>query len=215
MISPILVGVKVIKNKIVIDPVHIPLPEPIKQVSHGGTHIGALSIKGGVYLWGSNREGQLGQGFDLEGNIIDKSKNNCAHIFFHTIYVYQPQKLKFPDPIAFLNCQMDTTSVITTNGKLYMWGYNGNRSILDSCIARKIPGVRLYEITMGKIEQGESLTHPVQIKIGSILSITPSDPDISISNIPEKDLSFLYVSVGKYFNITTTDDGMVNLTKTK
>ncbi len=202
-----LVGIKMIKNKIVIDPVHIPLPEPIKQVAHGGTYIGTLSINGNIYLWGSNYYGQLGQMFDRDGNIrddnfrIDRSKN----FNFHDLFIYQPQKLKLPCPIAFLSCQMNTTSAINTNGKLYMWGKNIEGSIFNHNMVKKISGVVLNN------HEKESLRRPVQIEIGSILSILPSDAGISSPDTLKKDISFIYVSVGSDFNITTTNDGMVNL----
>ena len=109
------IGIKIVKDKVVIDPIMISLPEPIKQVCVDGV---ALSVTGNVYLWGYNTDEQLDQ----------------------------PQKLNFPDPIVFLSCQMDTISVISNNGKLYMWGDNKFGSIVSHDIAKKITGMVKREI---------------------------------------------------------------------
>ncbi len=100
------VGIIYKDGEIVVNPVHIHLPETIKQVSLDHTHIGVLSFKGTIYLWGSNQYGQLGQEKKLEMvNIVDK-----------------PLKLTLPVPISFIDCRYFTTSAIDKNGKLYIWG---------------------------------------------------------------------------------------------
>ena len=100
------IGIIYKDGEIVVNPVHIHLPETIKQVSLDHSHLGVLSFKGTIYLWGSNKYGQLGQGKKLgAAEFVDK-----------------PLKLTLPAPISFIDCRYFTTSAIDKNGKLYIWG---------------------------------------------------------------------------------------------
>nr|QBK91076.1 MAG: F-box and regulator of chromosome condensation repeat protein [Pithovirus LCPAC202] len=81
------------------------LPELIKQVSLDLTHMGVLSRRGTIYLWGSGEYGQLGGGNKLNISLVD-----------------EPLKLTFPVPISFISIRSRTTAAIDKNGKLYIWG---------------------------------------------------------------------------------------------
>ncbi len=102
------IGVIYKDGQIMVNPVHIPLPETIKQVSLDNVNIGVLSTKGNIYLWGNNEYGQLGQGPKLG---LTKSVDN-------------PLKLIFSVPISFINCRHSASAAIDENGKLYIWGRN-------------------------------------------------------------------------------------------
>ena len=115
-----------VMGQIIINPVHIPLPEKIKQVSLASGYIGVISVKGNIYLWGENEYGQLGQGWaprtefsELEGGYGDEM----------VYFVDRPQRLSFPRNISFIACQDATTAAIDENGKLYRWGKN--RGFID------------------------------------------------------------------------------------
>ena len=155
-------------GKIEINPIHIPLPEPMKYVSLGYDHICVLSIKGNIYLWGSNKYGQLGQNWKMTPPI--------GHFFYH------PQKLVFPVPISFINCGMGTTTVIDVNGKLYRWGRNlgaihkSQHPDLENVIFNSKPTVA---------GRNTVISHPIQIeptieKEGNIVNYVEIGPNFSI-----------------------------------
>ena len=146
------------------------LPEPIKQVSMGAYHIMALSIHGNVYIWGSNEYGELGLGdFSVE-------------------FSNDPIQLKSVPPISFISCGKETSSAITTDGKLYMWGGNGSERITKDEIIKQLPGA-IPHLTH-TIEPCEyMIPYPIQIEIGSPLK---------------------YISVGHSCTIAITEDRIVN-----
>ena len=100
------IGIIYKDDEIVVNPVHIHLPETIKQVSMDHENICVLSFGGTIYLWGSNDYGQLGKGGKLK----------------MVKFVDKPLKLSFPTPISFITCRYRTTAAIDKNGKLYIWG---------------------------------------------------------------------------------------------
>jgi alpha-tubulin suppressor-like RCC1 family protein len=72
------------------DPKQIEMPEPVKQISCGQSHIVALSTTGNVYTWGSGDYGQLGYG--VYGNcstprlvLEDKGMEQVAAGRYHTL----------------------------------------------------------------------------------------------------------------------------------
>lgn len=136
--------------------------EQIKQVSLGYGHGAALSIRGNVYLWGHNRDGQLG--------------------FGHFNHVSSPTKISLPEPIVQVSCggvyQSDTrgaiTATVSRTGKVYVWGNNQGGKIVACEAARQIAGVR--QLKNGTIlipfPIQIELDHPVNyITVGSILSL--------------------------------------------
>ena len=186
------IGITYKSGKIVVNPVHIPIPETIKQVSMGSGHIGVLSTKGNVYLWGSNYWGQLGKGWKY-GNEYIESKEYM---------IDNPQKLSFPAPlrsngvlsnsknfkelpISFITCQGETTAVIDKNGKLYIWGKSSNFGESNECI---------------DIEEG-LMNCPIQIGLKLQGSETATKK------------KFNYAAIGANISISTTSDGWVNIWK--
>ena len=181
-------------KQIVVNPIHILLPEPIKQVSVGHRHRSVLSVKGNVYLWGDNRYGQLGQDF-----------KSFAHI--HN-FASDPRKLSFSVPISFITCQNDTTAAIDENGKLYRWGRN--RGFIESC-----QYVGLKNIMFNSSEEKDGIiSSPIQIGL-NVTDSTTKTPNICL-NMPTMNRTtiqkkFYYVAIGWHVTISTTSDGWVNI----
>ena len=97
-------------DQIIVNPLHIPLPETIKQVSLGSDHIGVISSKGNIYLWGHDYHGQLGMSLTPETKYTYKK------------FIDSPRKLPFHVLFSTISCQNASTVAIDENGALYGWG---------------------------------------------------------------------------------------------
>ncbi len=186
------IGIVLKDDQIVINPVHIPLPEKIKQVSLGFDHIGVLSTKGKIYLWGSNEFGQLGQGWKEE------TENDIRRDIYVNSYIEHPQELWLPAPISFLFCQDKITTVIDENGELYRWGRDmGFIYITQDPNPDEITSQKLI-LDFGNIRRIRIIPNPIQIGI-----------ELSEGHMIED--RFKYVAIGTDITITTTTDGWVNI----
>ena len=93
-------------------PRQLKFTEPIIEISCGYSHSVCLARSGILYVWGDNYCGQLGLG------------NGSA------FKIYSPQKLIIPNAkIFFINCGMDFTNCIDTNGNVYVWGKNASHQL--------------------------------------------------------------------------------------
>ena len=99
------------KDKYSNEPIHVPLPEPVVEVSLGHTHIMALSTSGNVYILGTNTSGELGI-----GNNIPKG-------------IDTPVLVKLPEKIVQIEAGINTSAALSETGKLYMWGGNSDNKI--------------------------------------------------------------------------------------
>nr|QBK91077.1 MAG: regulator of chromosome condensation protein [Pithovirus LCPAC202] len=175
------IGVIYKDGQIVVNPVHIPLPETIKQVSMGDRNICVLSTKGNIYLWGNNEYGQLGQGAKL-----GPTKN-----------VDSPLKLTFPAPISFINCRHSVSAAIDENGKLYIWGRN-TISAKSSNTADQSKYINLGDIYIKpSVRLTSGFNRPIEIGLVHY--------DNNIESM------FNYVSIGSSHVVATTKDGYVNV----
>lgn len=175
------IGIIYKNGQIMINPVHIPLPETIKQVSLGDYHIGVLSTNGNIYLWGRNRFGQLGQGRELG----------------MTENVDGPLKLTFPVPISFLTCKYSVTAAIDENGKLYVWGKN-IISAKPSITADRYKYIELGDIYINAdLYRTSGFNRPIEIEL--------------LHNNTNIESKFNYVAIGGDHVVATTNDGYVNI----
>lgn len=82
----------------------------VKSVSLGYYNGAAVTKDGQLYMWGKNNEGQLGN-----GTIVSQST---------------PVKILADEAVKEVSLGTDMafgySAAVTTDGKLYMWGYNGN-----------------------------------------------------------------------------------------
>jgi alpha-tubulin suppressor-like RCC1 family protein len=177
-----LIGIDIIRDEVRINPIHIPLPELIDQVSLSRTNIGTKSISGNVYLWGSNYYGEVGVGFNEEYLYSDDGISES--------YVRDPKKFylpgdeKFKERFSKVLSQRETTSVITQDGKLYMWGNNDYYKFIDRSTLVENKLVDEYGTII--------IPNPIQLLISK--------------GTPVRDMA-----VGKYRTIILTEDGLVNI----
>lgn len=189
-------GITYKDNQIIINPVHIPLPEKIKQVSLAVGHIGVISVKGNIYLWGENEHGQLGQGWAPRTEFSESEGGYADEMEY---FVERPRRLPFPRNISFITCQNETTAVIGENGKLYRWGRN--RGFIDPSQDTDLEDAIVDNIyfDMGYKSADSDAVIPRPIQIG-----------VKLTNDATKD-KFNYVAIGTEYAIATTSDGAVNI----
>ena len=81
------------------------LEDPITKLAAGSMHSVALTKSGSVYVWGSNKECQLGLGDEAEENS------------------YTPELLDFENDIAKdISCGYYHTAIVSASGSLYTFG---------------------------------------------------------------------------------------------
>ena len=191
------VGVSGTMDKPVFSPVRISLPlarynnmlskpigtDKIQQVSLGNIHIMVLTTKGTIFTWGENNSGQLGIG----------AKGIRASVRMMT-----PQKITTLPKISYINADMSSSSAITMDGRLYVWGVNS----LISSLTSHLPNPRKEALKLGIIideRGGPSTVH------------FPMEIDIRDKYQPvRKRLRINYVALSNKFSIVSTEDGMVN-----
>ena len=76
----------------------------VVDISCGGFYNLVLTSDGGVYGWGHNQFGQLGDGT------------------FESVTI--PKQLYFDDEIASLSCGIKHSMALTVNGRVFVWGLN-------------------------------------------------------------------------------------------
>ncbi len=84
------------------------------QVSCGDHHAGAVTTKGKLYMWGLNRDGQIG-----DGTNINRRKPKLIKIEGNPRFVQ-------------VSCGKNFTGAVTTTGKICMWGSNEKGKLGDN-----------------------------------------------------------------------------------
>jgi alpha-tubulin suppressor-like RCC1 family protein len=161
------IGIRGENNQIIIEPVLIPLDEPIKQVSLDLGHIGVVSVNGNAYLWGDNTYGQIGNGLKISdpGYVSD---------------VVIPFKLNIPGKVKSISCQGNTSSVVTTDGRLYVWGIN-NGNLINMNKIKNLPGV--YTDQFQKFQR---IALPIQLKLPSPVVAHVSNATFSLAIMADR-----------------------------
>ena len=83
------------------------LKDPIIQVECGLYHMLALSRKGSVYAWGTNKAGALGLGIKDTQHIENK-----------------PVLISMVQDVTLISCESDYSGCLTKEGRVHMWGSN-------------------------------------------------------------------------------------------
>ncbi len=138
----------------------------VKQVSLTQSHIILLSKNGDVFVWGKNKNCLLG---------LNKCTSTPTYII--------PQKLTTLPKISCIESHHTVSAAITTDGRLYVWGYYGIHDF--------IVGVRENDRRFGRLHKPERFIalHPIEIEIGCRVN---------------------YIALGSDLTIITTKDGIVN-----
>ncbi|KAK3926061.1 X-linked retinitis pigmentosa GTPase regulator [Frankliniella fusca] len=79
----------------------------VRMLAAGCQHSAVLTVDGGVYVWGSNADGQLGLGDSV--TVVDT-----------------PKRIDIPQTIAYISCGYYHTAFVTEDGKLLMCGEGEN-----------------------------------------------------------------------------------------
>lgn len=181
-----------------IDPAAI--EEPVLDLEAGSAHTIALGQSGAVYVWGSNKEGQLGLGADGE----------------ETIYV--PHKLiSFNEPVAAISCGYYHCAFVTTDGALFTFGESdsgklGLGSDADQPtrvdISEKIINVSCGgDHTVALTVDGEAYSFGAssngQLGLGTRILETPKP--VKLASLANHKI--LQVSCGENHTAIVTDDG--------
>jgi len=118
------------------------------QISSGTGHVGVVTLRGEIYMWGKGRFGNLGGGTDAK-RVPTRTyfgKRNRKH------QILNPEE----DPkMAQLSCYDDTSIALSHDGQVYSWGYNGQWQL-----GAKNPLIRTYpKLVTLPLEESERVIH--------------------------------------------------------
>jgi len=210
----------------------------IVNVSAGTYHSAALSNDGKVYTWGKNVHGILGHGSNLSGSNIINNNNSSSKASSGDDEICLAPKLlqSIPSNIKQVSCGEAHTAVLTKDGELYTWGFNGSSGFLFSSLGAlgigdtikgdvKIPtkvyvggkdDVRLKSISSGKSHMlGLGLEGEVWVwgegKTGIVGDGGQNDaPEpVPIGLFLEMDVTITQIACGQAFNLALSDKGDV------
>jgi uncharacterized repeat protein (TIGR02543 family) len=115
--------------------------EQIKEITAGWASTHALTSFGRMFAWGWNGDGQLGDGTTIQKSI--------------------PTLIPFPglnngEQIQTLTANFNgATTALTTNGRLYAWGFNGNGQLANGSTTNNyFPTL----VTFNNLQNGEILS---------------------------------------------------------
>jgi uncharacterized repeat protein (TIGR02543 family) len=115
--------------------------ETIAQVTAGYFHSLAVTTQGRVYTWGANWYGQLGDGTNTNRN---------------TPTLINVPNLQSGESIAHISVGSSHSLAVTTQGRVYAWGYNGSGQLGDGTNTnRNTPTL----INVPNLQSGESMAH--------------------------------------------------------
>ncbi len=102
--------------------------DSVQSVSLGNDYSAAITTDGSLYTWGCNNHGQLGDGTTTDSSIPIKVMDNVKSVSLSCSGPYDYQ-----------------TAAITTDGSLYMWGYNKNGQLGDGTTTDSSVPVKIME----------------------------------------------------------------------
>ena len=127
------------------------LGETITQVALGGLHSLAITSNGRVFTWGNNLSGQLGDGTTISKLMPIDITSNFA--------------LNEGEKINQVSVNSNYSSAVTSMGRVFTWGENGNGQLGDGTrISKSVP----TDITSKfNLNDGETIT---QVSFGYVHS---------------------------------------------
>jgi uncharacterized repeat protein (TIGR02543 family) len=116
--------------------------DKIISLSLGSSHSSALTANGRVFMWGANSLGNLGNGTTTNRNIPTEITSRFS--------------IDSNDKIISLSMGESHSSALTANGRVFMWGNNGDSQLGDASITnRNVP----TEITSNfSLESSDKIT---------------------------------------------------------
>ena len=100
------------------------IDETIIQITSGDFHSAALTSTGRVFMWGRNSYGQLG-----DETIVDRYIPTEITSLFG---------LNIDETIIHISLGCLHSSALTSAGRLFVWGYNGNNQLGDGTFINKL-----------------------------------------------------------------------------
>lgn len=97
-------------------------------LSSGFGYAGVISGNGSLYMWGSNDHGELGDGTYEWG-----------------LWEAWTGPAKVLDHVVSIDFKEDTSSAVTRDGSLYMWGYNGHGQLGDGTKTNRNTPVKVMD----------------------------------------------------------------------
>ncbi|MCF7930801.1 MAG: InlB B-repeat-containing protein [Acholeplasmataceae bacterium] len=103
--------------------------EQIILISSGGGHASAVTSSGRMFIWGSNYTGQLGDNTLISRNVPQD--------------ITQAFGLDTNEWISRVNLGQSNSSIITTNGRVFTWGYNSQGKLGDGTATNRLQPVEI------------------------------------------------------------------------
>ena len=167
-----------------IRPTLIPFSEHARQISMGNSHLGVVTMKGELWMMGSNYFNQIGEYISSreEVNIYRKLLIKVNTLFEDTV-ILRLVLIKFPSQVLYFNSRWKTSSVKLKDGRIFMWGNNNDK---------QIGPVKDYERSIGLfgVLGGREIPKPTEIRLGHPI---------------------VYIMAGGKFTVAITDDDYINL----
>ena len=124
------------------------LPGPMMMVAAGRFHTCAVSPQGGVWCWGQNENGALGDDTSLDR-------------------VLPVQPLGLPGPAVALSAGAGGTCAVLASGDAYCWGSNANGQLGDGSRIHRPRPVRVVGLEGG----GRMVAYGEEFSCGTTLSL--------------------------------------------
>ena len=127
-------------------PIHIKSLTNVTSVSCGGSHTGVITEGGGLWMFGDNYYGQLGNGTFAKSTV--------------------PIKITSANVVQ-VSCGNNHTGVITANNKLWMFGNNSYGQLGNGTVANSNVPIEI-NLVDGQVDgQVDGLANPVQVSCGN------------------------------------------------
>lgn len=127
------------------------LPSGVRAVAAGGVHACALSAAGGLWCWGGNGAGQLGDG---------STTNRSAPVAV----------IGLDSGVQAVSAGSDHTCAVTAAGGVTCWGYNAWGQLGDGTTTNRATPVEVVGLDSGVVAVTAGGTHSCALTSGGALS---------------------------------------------